>query len=210
MDNRNIQSPQLGSQQVYHNQSQHNNCQPQGNHPPQNNYQQQFNYPPYQQHNPQQNNYPQNTYPQQYNYHCNNINQQQSYYKHPSYNKPKLVCPICGGNDFVYFDYSINEKPLWLTVIMILLIFVPIVGWIIDFALAFIPTRTIYTFATCTNCGGRENVQKNYNEYINIENEKFKQFQKEQAKRCKEINKIEKKNKRIKKQEMKKTQKKNI
>lgn len=140
---------------------------------------------------------------QQINYPTQHNNLQPNYYRQPQYHHPKRVCPVCGGVDFVYCDYPIDDTPCWITVLMILLIFVPVIGWFIDFVLLCTRTDTIYTFATCTHCGRRENVQQNYNEYLKNEKKQFKQYQKNAIKQYK----AEKKAKRQLKKQLRKQKK---
>lgn len=174
-------------------------------------------------HNPQQQNYAdgynnhnQHTYLPQYNnipnnqQFNNNRYQLQNYNNQQYYHRPKRICPVCGGVHFVFREHYVDDTPVWLILIMVLLLFVPIIGWIIDLGLKYAKSSTLYTFATCTQCGYRENVQLTYNEYVKNENKKIKKIQKEQVKKYKELKKLEKQNKRIQKKQLKEAQKKNI
>ncbi len=154
---------------------------------------------------PQYGNMPNN---QQYS---NNMYQLQNYNRQQHYHRPKRICPVCGGVHFVFRDFPISNTSILLVLLGILLLLIPIIGWILGVVvLAHASSSTIYTFATCTQCGYRENVQLTYNEYIKKENEKIKKIQKEQVKKYKELKKLEKQNKRIQKKQLREARKKDI
>ena len=175
-------------------------------------------------HNPQQqnyadgyNNHQQHIYLPQYSnmpnnqQFSNNMYQLQNYNRQQYYRRPKRICPVCGGVHFVFCDFPISNTSILLVLLGILLLLIPIIGWFLGVVLLTHATsNTIYTFATCTQCGYRENVQQTYNEYIKKENEKIMKIQKEQVKKYKELKKLEKQNKRIQKKQLREARKKDI
>ncbi len=151
--------------------------------------------------NSRQSNYPyiQNKNSPAYNTQVNNL--QQNY--HRNYQPQQYrVCPRCGNVHFAYRDYYVNEPPVIAIVFIIIFIFIPIIGWIIDGVLLTADYSSLYTFATCTQCGYRINVQKEYEKLVNENMKSYQKLQKEKWAEYKENLKIQRKQKRLQKRKI--------
>lgn len=131
------------------------------------------------------------------------MNNQNQYNQNPYPLQPlnQRVCPICGSTHFAYSTVSYDSgTDAGIGCLMVFLIFIPVIGWIIDLILLFTCCGTnieVSTFAICQICGHREFVPQQTAKQAKKQKKLYRGLQKMQKEKLRQMKKYEKEQKRM-------------
>lgn len=69
-----------------------------------------------------------------------------------------MICPKCGGEMQVQAVAEIQKRGCFTVLLYIILLFIPIIGWIALFMLLRGKKSKTFSYAVCQNCGYKEKV----------------------------------------------------